>query len=52
MSNDLSPDERTRWFDLGKIAGRKEMLEEIHKALGIDEAIAKAISTHEEQNHG
>lgn len=39
------------FFELGKKTGRKELLDEIHKALGIDEAIAQALTLHEEQSH-
>lgn len=39
------------WFELGRKTGRKEALEEIHKALGLDEYIAKRIEQHEEQQH-
>lgn len=47
--------EREAWaaaFKVGRAAGRKEMLEEIQRALGIDELVAKEIERHEQQMHG
>lgn len=39
------------WFALGKKVGRDEARAEIMRALGIDEAISKAIASHEDQLH-
>ena len=41
----------TRAFRLGQKNGREQMLDEIAKALGIDERIAKAIAVYEEQRY-
>jgi hypothetical protein len=39
-------------YELGLKKGREEALEEVRKALGIDELIAKLLDAHLEQEHG
>lgn len=39
-------------FTLGFNTGKKQMLQEIIKVLGLDELIALAVARHEEQFHG
>ena len=38
-------------FEMGKIVGRKEILEQLNDLLQIDEQIDKAMARHEDQVH-
>ena len=46
----LSP-EFVRAFELGRKEGRKDVIDEIIKALDLDERIATAIARHEQHFH-